>query len=41
MRVFDRMLARYNLLEQGNEYAVHEVMQEIILAGLYRGGFFS
>lgn len=41
MSVFDQMLARYDVLEGGNKNATYEVMQEIILAGLYRGGFFN
>lgn len=40
MSVFDQMLARYSE-EDGNKNATYEVMQEIILAGLYRGGFFN
>lgn len=41
MNVFDQMLARYEVLEDGNINPTYEVMQEIILAGLYRGGFFN
>ena len=41
MTVFDQMLARYNVHENGITNASYEVMQEIILAGLYRGGFFN
>lgn len=41
MSVFDQMLARYEVLEGGNINPTYEVMQEIILAGLYRGGFFN
>ena len=40
MSLFDQMLARYSE-EDGNKNATYEVMQEIILAGLYRGGFFN
>src|SRR3972149_313950 len=42
MNVFDQMLSRYEIQtndEQTN--AVHEVMQQITLAGLNRGGFFN
>lgn len=41
MSVFDQMLARYNVHETGITNASYEVIQEIILAGLYRGGFFN
>jgi hypothetical protein len=41
MSLFDQMLARYNVQEDGIKNATYEVMQEIILAGLYRGGFFN
>ena len=41
MTVFDQMLARYNVHENGITNASYEVMQEIILAGLYIGGFFN
>lgn len=41
MSVFDQMLAQYDVLENGSKNATYEVMQEIILAGLYRGGFFN
>lgn len=41
MSVFDQMLARYDGLENENKNAIYEIMQEIILAGLYRGGFFN
>ena len=42
MNIFDQMLARYNILsEKDRKNATYEVMQEIALAGLYRGGFFS
>lgn len=42
MNAFDRLMARYNPLTD-NDYmnARHEVMQQVALAGLYRGGFFS
>ena len=40
MSVFDQMLARYDD-ELGKRNATYDVMQEIILAGLYRGGFFN
>lgn len=42
MNVFDQMLARYEIIsENDHRNATHEVMQEITLAGLYRGGFFD
>ena len=42
MNVFDHMLARYEMKTgEQRRNAVHEVMQEIALAGLYRGGFFD
>ena len=41
MSLFDQMLKRYNVQEYGIQNATYEVMQEIILAGLYRGGFFN
>ena len=42
MNVFDQMLARYEI-RTNDDYinAQHEVMQQITLAGLYRGGFFN
>ncbi len=42
MNVFDQMLSRYEI-NTNDDYtnAVHEVMQQIALAGLYRGGFFN
>lgn len=42
MNVFDQMISRYEIQtsdEQTN--ALHEVMQQIALAGLYRSGFFN
>ncbi|MCL2390682.1 MAG: nucleotidyl transferase AbiEii/AbiGii toxin family protein [Endomicrobia bacterium] len=41
-KVFDQMLSRYKI-ESNYDYinAVREVMQQIALAGLYRGGFFE
>lgn len=42
MNIFDQMLERYNVTTaEQRRNAVHEVMQEITLAGLYRGGFFD
>ena len=42
MNVFNEMLASY---ETGNDNdrlnAVHEVMQQVALGGLYNGGFFN
>ncbi|MCL2485227.1 MAG: nucleotidyl transferase AbiEii/AbiGii toxin family protein [Endomicrobia bacterium] len=41
-KIFDQMLSRYEIITE-NDYrnALHEIMQEIALAGLYRGGFFD
>jgi predicted nucleotidyltransferase component of viral defense system len=42
MSVFDQMLSRYSIVtDNDRRNAIHEVMQEIALAGLYRGGFFE
>lgn len=42
MTIFDQMLARYEIkTSEQKRNATYEVMQEIALAGLYRGGFFS
>jgi predicted nucleotidyltransferase component of viral defense system len=42
MTVFDQMMSRYEIKsESDRRNAIHEVMQEITLAGLYRGGFFE
>jgi len=42
MNVFDQMLSRYDIkTNDDNINAQHEVMQQITLAGLYRGGFFN
>lgn len=40
--IFDQMLNRY-VIRTNDDYtnALHEVMQQIALAGLYRGGFFN
>ena len=42
MNVFDTMLSRYEIITN-DDYtnALHEVMQQIAIAGLYRGGFFE
>lgn len=42
MNIFDQMMTRYTIQTQ-DDYtnALHEVMQQIALAGLYRGGFFN
>lgn len=42
MNVFDTMISRYEI-KTNDDYtnALHEVMQQITLAGLYRGGFFE
>ncbi len=40
--VFEQMLSRYEIVtEKDQRNAMQEVIQEITLAGLYRGGFFS
>ena len=40
MTVYERMLAQYKEKHQiATPNAAHEVMQQIALAGLYRGGF--
>jgi predicted nucleotidyltransferase component of viral defense system len=40
--IFDRMMSRYTLQTDADYHnAMHEVMQQIALAGLYRAGFFS
>ena len=40
--LFDQMLARYEIrTNEDSMNALHEVMQQIALAGLYRGGFFN
>ena len=42
MTVYERMLAQYKEKHQiATPNAAHEVMQQIALAGLYRGGFFD
>lgn len=42
MNIFDQMLSRYEFItDDQRRNAIHEVMQEIALAGLYRGGFFN
>jgi predicted nucleotidyltransferase component of viral defense system len=42
MSVFDQMVLRYDIKsENDRRNAIHEVMQEIALAGLYRSGFFE
>lgn len=42
MSVFDQMLSKYHVTtENDRRNAVYEVIQEIALAGLYRGGFFN
>ena len=40
--IFDSMLSQYDLTtEQNKKNALFEVNQQIILAGLYAGGFFN
>lgn len=42
MNMFDQMLSRYEIVsENDRRNAIYEVMQEITLAGLYRGRFFD
>lgn len=42
MTLFEQMLSRYDIhSDNDRRNAMYEVMQEITLAGLYRGGFFS
>lgn len=42
MNVFDQMLSRYEIVtENDRRNALYEIMQEITLAGLYRGRFFD
>lgn len=41
MTIVDQMLARYPGDAAARDLALREVMQEIALAGLYRGGFFD
>jgi predicted nucleotidyltransferase component of viral defense system len=42
MNIFEQMLSRYEIkTSEQKRNAIHEVMQEITLAGLYRGGFFD
>jgi predicted nucleotidyltransferase component of viral defense system len=42
MEVLNKMLAKYNLATDADLYnATREIMQEITLAGLFRGGFFN
>ena len=42
MSLFDNMLSRYTIVTDNDlRNATHEVMQEVTLAGLYRGGFFD
>jgi len=42
MNIFDQMLSRYEIkTNDDNINAQHEVMQQVALAGLYRGGFFN
>lgn len=42
MNLFDNMLSRYTIVSENDLHnGTHEVMQEVTLAGLYRGGFFE
>ncbi|HPH17018.1 MAG TPA: nucleotidyl transferase AbiEii/AbiGii toxin family protein, partial [Bacteroidales bacterium] len=39
--IFDQMMSRYEIKSSDDKNnALHEVMQQITLAGLYRAGFF-
>mgnify|MGYP000911012308 CR=1 FL=1 len=42
MNLFDQMMSRYEI-QTNNDYtnALHEVMQQVTLTGLHRGGFFD
>ncbi|MBQ9546000.1 MAG: nucleotidyl transferase AbiEii/AbiGii toxin family protein [Bacteroidales bacterium] len=40
--IFDNMMSQYELRTSNDRInAIHEVMQQVVLAGLYRGGFFE
>ncbi len=40
--IFDQMLRQHNTEgEQGRKNALYEVMQQVVLSGLYRGSFFK
>jgi predicted nucleotidyltransferase component of viral defense system len=40
--IFENMLSRYEIrTKEDYTNALHEVMQQTALAGLYRGGFFN
>ncbi|HPE40891.1 MAG TPA: nucleotidyl transferase AbiEii/AbiGii toxin family protein [Bacteroidales bacterium] len=40
--LFSQMMSRYSITTREDQInATHEVMQQIVLAGLYRGGFFN
>lgn len=40
--VFEQMLSQYQIVtDKDRRNAIYEVMQQIALAGLYRGGFFN
>ena len=42
MTIFDQMVARYEIhSDKDRKNAIFETMQEIALAGLFRGGFFN
>jgi len=42
MNIFEQMLSRYRMTTREDLLnAQHEVMQQIVIAGLYRGGFFN
>ena len=42
MNIFDQMMQGYTIQSNDDQNnALHEVMQQIALAGLYRGGFFN
>lgn len=40
--IFEQMLSRYPIIsDKDRQNAIYEVMQQITLAGLYRGGIFN
>ena len=41
MTIYETMLARYSSQQTATQNAEQEVMQQVALAGLYRGGFFK
>ncbi len=40
--IFEQMLSKYQIItDNDRKNAIYEIMQQITLAGLYRGGFFK